>query len=214
MDAVGIMRDEMITKNFDEKDTTTKETNIKHLTFTEWIKIIVVMINDVHDNIQQFSNMLKVYFLFLKISSYGCIFFFGMTFFVMEQYYYHTALVVGINVILFTFCYINEKINDISQALYNTAWYDLELQQQKDLLIALHCSSIHKGFTALDVHSLTLERFQLIIQAVYSNCIVLKKLINCVFKFFFLFDRENLSICFILKFTDFLFAKKAPRLFG
>lgn len=200
LDAINIMGDEMNAGCFKNdgrsKDLnkprkplaplatqgTSKETIDKNLSFEDWIQIIVYMINDVNGNIQRFGDMFKVYFMFLEVGSYGSIFFFGMTFFVMEQHYYHTFLVIMVDVILLSFCYTNEKINDhffeISRAFYSTCWYNLELKEQKLLLLAMNCTAIQDGFTASNVHSLTLERFRLIVNAAYSNCLVLKNLIN------------------------------------
>lgn len=177
VDAIDIMGDEMA-----ESLKTKKQTKKKNLSVSDWIKIIVQMINDVNGNIQRFADMLKEYFLLLEVGSYGCVFFFGMTFFVMEQYYYHTVLTLIFDVILFSYCYVNEKINDyfneVSDAFYNTCWYNLELKERMDILLAMQCTTIQKGFTASDVHNLTLNRFGLIIHSAYSNCLVLKNLIN------------------------------------
>lgn len=152
------------------------------LTLPEWNKIIVDQINDVNVIVTAFSNVFSIFFLNLEFSSFGALFIFGLEFLVVQEQYSYAFGVLTIAMFLFTFCFINEKIVEkmtvIQHALYDIPWYYVAPKDRQFLVTALFCGTIQKGLTAAGLHSLSIERYGKIVQAAYTNCIILKDLIE------------------------------------
>lgn len=152
------------------------------LTFQEWIKIIVDQINDVNSVIIAFSDVFSGFFLDLEFSSFGALFIFGLELLVVQEQFMYAFGVLTIAAFLFTFCFINEKILEkfagIQYAMYDIPWYYVAPKDRNFLVTALLCGRIQNGLTAAGLHSLTIERYGKIVQAAYTNCIILKDLIE------------------------------------
>lgn len=156
--------------------------NPNEISFNEWIKIVTEMISDVSATVSSFSKLYTEFFLTIEIATLGSLFVAGLIFTVVREQYFFAVGISLISVFLHTFCYINEKIlekfENIKEALYDLPWYTLELKEMRELLIAMNCDQIQKGFTAGGTHPLTIERFAIIMKAGYTNLLVLKDLVQ------------------------------------
>lgn len=99
------------------------------------------------------------------------------------RYYYSLCFsCIGTAAYFFPCCYLNEKIADklseVSDVLYDLPWWHLNIKLRRTVLMALNCGFVSAGYTAADVHDLTIERFSTVVQAAYSKCLVLKDLIE------------------------------------
>lgn len=152
------------------------------LALVEWLKIIVDMISEINEIITTISQIFTHYFFFFEFGSYGALFIFGMIITVIHQQYFFAFGIIGLSAILFGFCYINEKLlakfEEIFATLYETPWYTLVPKERKLFLHVLHCRGLQKGFLASGIHGVTFERFNKIVQAAYSNVLVLKDLVT------------------------------------
>lgn len=146
-----------------------------------WIKMIVDMISTSNSIISRFGEIFGGYFFLFELSSFGSLFVFGLIILVLHQQYFFAFGIVCASVILFTFCFINEqfleKFAQISVALYDIPWYTLTPHERKLFLQVMTCSSIQRGFQASGIHGVTFERFNKIVQAAYSNVLILKDLV-------------------------------------
>lgn len=151
------------------------------LLLVDWIKQVVDMISQSNQIISSFAEIFTGYFFLFEFSSFGSLFVFGMIMLVLHQQYFFAFGIICASVILFTFCFINEqfleKFAQISLALYDIPWYILTPKERKIFLIVMTCSEIQKGFKASGIHGVTFERFNKIVQAAYSNVLVLKDLV-------------------------------------
>lgn len=139
------------------------------------------MISESNEIISTFGEIFGGYFFLFEFASFGSLFVFGLIMLVLHQQYFFALGIVCASVILFTFCVINEqfleKFAEISVALYDIPWYTLTPKERKFFLQVMTCSEIQKGFMASGVHGVTFERFSKIVQAAYSNVLVLKDLV-------------------------------------
>lgn len=71
-----------------------------------------------------------------------------------------------------------DKIDEIKAALYDLPWYTMDEKDRKMLLIMMQCNLIQPGFMVLHIHPMTIERFCIVIQAGYTNLLILKDLIQ------------------------------------
>lgn len=147
----------------------------------EWIKLIVDMISESNQIISTFGQIFAGYFFLFEFACFGSLFIFGLIMMVLHQQYFFALGIVCASVILFTFCFINEQFlemfDQISIALYKIPWYTLTPKERKLFLQVMTCGDIQKGFMASGIHAVTFERFSKIVQAAYSNVLVLKDLV-------------------------------------
>lgn len=153
-----------------------------NVTFEEWIQIIIDMIDDVNKNMNIITDIYAVTSMLTEFASLGAIFICGMIFVILQQQYFFAIGMSAVALMLYMVCYVNEKIlekyKSINAALYDIPWYALAPKQRKLLLIALNCDNIQKGFTAANIHGLTIERFGIVVKIGYTNFLVLKDLIQ------------------------------------
>lgn len=151
------------------------------LPLEEWFKLIVDMISESNTIITTLSNIFTHFFFFFEFGSFGALFIFGLIITVIHQQYFFAFGIIGLAAVLFVFCYINEKIlekfEEIFIAFYEIPWYTLTPKERKLFSQVLHCRAIQKGFMASGIHGVTFERFNKIVQAAYSNLLVLKDLV-------------------------------------
>lgn len=144
--------------------------------------MIVDMISESNEILSMFGEIFSGYFFLFELASFGSLFVFGMIMMVIHQQYFFAFGIVGASAILFSFCFINEqllkKIAELSTALYEVPWYTLTPKERKFFLQVMTCSDIQSGFKASGVHGVTFERFSKIVQAAYSNVLVLKDLVT------------------------------------
>lgn len=152
------------------------------LSFDDWIKIITQMICDVNDFISKFKKMFSGPLLLLELGSFGCLFISGMIILVVHQQYSIVVGAVSIPTLLLGVCSANEQILDkfseIKDELYDLPWYTLSSKERKTLLIVLECDNIQNGFSAGKFHQMNNERFAKVLNTAYSNCLVLKDMIE------------------------------------
>lgn len=169
-------------ENVDDIEAVKFDTNGLTLTIREWNKIIVDQINDVNKITTEFSNVFSIFFLNLEFSSFGALFIFGLEMLVVQEQYMYAFGVLTIAMFLFTFCLINEKLMEkmttIQHALYDIPWYYVAPKDRQFLVTTLFCGTIQKGLTAAGLHGLSIERYGKIVQAAYTNCIILKDLLD------------------------------------
>lgn len=150
------------------------------LPFREWIKLVVDMISESNEILSTFGEIFTGYFFLFELASFGSLFIFGMIMMVLHQQYFFAFGIVGASGILFSFCFINEqlmkKFAEISVALYEVPWYTLNPTERRFFMQVMTCSNIQKGFNS-GIHGVTFERFNNIVQAAYSNVLVLKDLV-------------------------------------
>lgn len=155
--------------------------NSTKTSFPVWMSIVTDMISDVNSVLTPLCKLYSQMFLLIELTSLGTIFICGLIFIVLrEQYFFAVGVSAGPSA-LFVMCYINEKILDkfdgIKKELYDISWYELKSKESKMLLIAMNCDEIQKGFTAAEIHKLTIERFGIILKTGYTNLLVLKDLV-------------------------------------
>lgn len=154
----------------------------KTMNFTESVKIIVELVSDVNDKVSLLRQFFSGMLLLAEIASFASLFIFGMLLLVVHQQYFFAVATTWFPFLLFFICFANEKILDkfaeIKCVLYNTPWYALSPKERKTLLITMECDNIQGGFTAGTFHALNNERFGHILNAAYSNCIVLRDLVK------------------------------------
>lgn len=149
---------------------------------TEWVKIITDMVCDVNESIAMYQNVYSGLFFMLEMASFGSLFIFGLILLVVHQQLFFAVGITVVAASLFIQCYINEKylekFSAISEALYEIPWYVLAPKERKMILMAMFCSDVCSGLNVVGIHPLKLERFAKVLQAAYSNCLVLKDLIQ------------------------------------
>lgn len=158
----------------------TQQTSIT--SFDENMKILTEMISDVSSVVTKFNNLYSISFLFIEISSLASLFICGLIFIVVRQQYIFAISIILYTVVLYSFCYVNEKIldgfNNIKAELYDIPWYGLPVKQRQVLLITMNCDKIQKGFSVAGIHDLTIERFRIVVKAGYTNLVILKDLVQ------------------------------------
>lgn len=152
------------------------------ISFEEWIRILNQMISDVNSVISWFGTLYALPYFFVEIATLGALFICGLIFTVVRQQYFFAVGITVVCALFFVACYANEKIleklGNINETLYDTRWYELKSKQRKMLLILMNCDKIQRGFTAVGLHDLTLERFGIVVKAGYTNLLVLKDLVQ------------------------------------
>lgn len=152
------------------------------ITLDEWIKIITDMVCDANESIAMYQNVYSGLFFMLEMASFGSLFIFGLILLVVHQQLFFAIGITVVAASLFVQCYINEKylekFSQVSQALYEIPWYVLAPKERKMILMAMFSSDICTGLNVAGFHPLKLERFTKVLQAAYSNCLVLKDLIQ------------------------------------
>lgn len=161
--------------------TTSNDVADDDLPIQAWIKLIVDMICESNKTISTFGQIFTGYFFLFELASFGSLFIFGLIMLVIHQQFFFAFGIVCASFILFSFCFINEqfleKFEEISEALYDIPWYTLTPKERILILPMMSCSDIQRGFMASGIHSVTFERFNKIVQAAYSNVLVLKDLV-------------------------------------
>ncbi|XP_063709139.1 uncharacterized protein LOC134837683 [Culicoides brevitarsis] len=150
--------------------------------FENWIKCITSMIVDVNTVILKMYRIFTYLALIIEIVSLSNLFLTGLIIIIVKSQYFFAVSGNVCLVILFGTCYINEVIRDkfdeIEEALYDLPWYAIDVKHQKILLVMLQCDKIQLGLTAAGIHEMTIERFGTVLQAGYSNLLVLKDFIH------------------------------------
>lgn len=153
------------------------------LSFEEWIKILTDMISDVSSIFTLATNFYSITCVLVEFASLGAFFMCGLTVIIIHDQYFFGIGITFVTALLYVICHINESILDkfeeIHEIFYDTPWYGFNQKQRKILLIALNCNKIHQqGITAAKIHSLTIERFGVVVKMGYTNLLVLKDLIQ------------------------------------
>lgn len=153
-----------------------------HINLNEWTKTITDMVCDVNESIAMYQNIYNGLFFMLEMASFGSLFIFGLILLVVHQQLFFAIGITVVAASLFIQCYINEKYLEkftaVSEALYEIPWYALAPKGRKMILMAMFSSDICSGLNVVGIHPLRLERFAKVLQAAYSNCLVLKDLIQ------------------------------------
>lgn len=127
------------------------------------------------------GDPLKYFLLFMEYLAFANIFIGGIIILIEREHYSFSASSLLTALFFFPCCYVNEKTIDklleVSEALYDLPWYYLSPKDRRELLLALNCGFVTGGLTAGDLHDLTVERFSAVVQAAYSNCLVLKDVV-------------------------------------
>lgn len=120
--------------------------------------------------------------LWMEYLCFATIFIGGIIILIEKEHYSLSVSFLGTAAFFFPCCYINEKVIDklleVSDALYDLPWYLMPPKDRRELLLALNCGFVTGGFTAADMHDLTIERFSAVVQAAYSNCLVLRDMVK------------------------------------
>lgn len=152
------------------------------VTLDEWIKVITDMVCDVNEQIGMYQNVYSGLFFMLEMASFGSLFIFGLILLVVHQQLFFAIGITVVAASLFVQCFINEKylekFQQVSKALYEIPWYILTPKERKMILVAMFSADICPGLNVVGIHPLKLERFTKVLQAAYSNCLVLKDLIQ------------------------------------
>lgn len=127
------------------------------------------------------ADPLKIYMLTMEFLCFATIFIGGIIILIEKEHYNLCVSCLGTAAFFFPCCYVNEKMIDklmeVSDALYDLPWWHLSVKERRTLLLAMNCGFVTGGYTAADMHDLTLERFSTVVQAAYSNCLVLKDMV-------------------------------------
>ncbi|XP_063697534.1 uncharacterized protein LOC134828485 [Culicoides brevitarsis] len=173
LDSIKLLKAELLEKIKRRESLSTSS-------FDNWMRIIVDMIADVNEVVSTLSNLYAEYFLLLEFTSFATLFIAGLIVTVVKTQYFMVFLTCY-NVMFYTVCYIHEKVlkklNDITDAMYDLPWEHLNARQGKTLALAMKCNQVQKGFMAAAIHTITIERFGLIVKAGYTNLLILKDLV-------------------------------------
>lgn len=119
--------------------------------------------------------------LWMEYLCFATIFIGGIIILIEKEHWSLSISFLGTAATFFPCCYINEyvkeKLLEVSFALYGLPWYHLSPKDRRELLLALKCGFFHGGFTAANMHDVSLERFAAVVQSAYKNCLVLKDLV-------------------------------------
>lgn len=128
--------------------------------------------------VETLADPLSLYMFFMELLCLATLFIAGLIILVEKEHYSLCFSCLGTAAYFYPCCYVNEKIADklseVSEALYNLPWWHLTTKDRRTLLMTLNCGFLSAGYTAGGVHDLTIEQFSTVVQAAYSNCLVLK----------------------------------------
>lgn len=179
------MMNEDIKKRFiglEQKPKGAKDEPTEELDMTFWIKTIVDMVSDVEDAMSSFANVFNGFFLMSELTAFAALIAFGMVFLVLKQQYSFGICITAVSILFYVLCYVNEKLltklAKIREDLYGIQWYTLKAKEIKLLRIPLNVKELGIGFNALGIHDLTLDRFGTVVKAAYSNCLILKDIVE------------------------------------
>lgn len=152
------------------------------LTIKEWIQIVTDLTCVALENISKLNNIFTGWFLMFEIVSFGSFFIFGLTMVgVIDQYSFIVDMSAA-GMILFSFCYINEKflekMSENSNALYSIPWYMLNANEQKIFFLASNVKNIRTGLKTGGLDRLSFNRFVQILKAAYSNTVIFKDILQ------------------------------------
>lgn len=106
----------------------------------------------------------------------------GLIILVEKESYSLCISCVGTVTFTYVTCQMNEKlldkIQEVQEAMYDIPWYHLTVKEQQFLRMAMNINFIDSGYNVLQMHSMSFERFSAIMQAAYSNCLVLKDIVT------------------------------------
>ncbi|XP_063704382.1 uncharacterized protein LOC134833845 [Culicoides brevitarsis] len=158
------------------------ESHDESMKFKDWLEIITDLLVDINKTIISLRDLLSEFFLALEFGVFSILLLSGLILVVIKQ---QQVFAIGVStgaMLLYLFCFINERILDkfeeVKNELYNIPWYELSPKDRKILLIAMNCDKIQAGFTAMGIHFMDLKRFASIMNLVYSNVLVLKDIIQ------------------------------------
>lgn len=148
----------------------------------QWVPILVQMICDVKEVLDGFNEIFSFFFLLMDYCCCGGVFTFGLLVIVVkQQVIYGSIASLLIVVVFFTLNIISvtimHKFSQISEAIYDLPWYELEPTERKRLYHMMFCSQYKIGLNS-SLRRLELENFTQVMKAAYVNGLVLKKLVT------------------------------------
>lgn len=73
---------------------------------------------------------------------------------------------------------IQEKLNNVYEAIYDLPWYDYTVKQRKLFLMVLQCNQLKMDLRAGGLHLISVERFGTVVQNAYSTLLIIKNLLE------------------------------------